>query len=390
MVSEACNSTEYKETYRQYSRYEPVKPIIHDVAYKPSSQPLEDSTTSKREFIPHDVKPRWRRERETFKQSDKPLYSDTSYKHDFFEKKGEKAVSCKPFYLPVLGEPFSVTTRNQETYKQWELPPKDIVVPPQTATQMPTGVMDTKSTFQDDYPGHVGCARRKIMLQRAMLEPGPGKMEDESTTMAEYTQKSAKLEQPKKYPDHDVQPRGPFDPKTTMQHAYQWSNGKPALKCQPQDAPNDSSAPLESETTHNTMFKQWEIPKAVSWKPTVKWSAPHSPFNHSTTFQRDYLSKTGLPAKSAQPIYVRPTLGDFDETTTNQATFKAWKIKPTMPLKPPSTFNGSKSKFEGQTTFQDHFQGLPSVRPDLCIPKEGVVISHGDSCPENLTPIDSS
>lgn len=366
--------TEYKDTYRKFSTYEPARPIVPDSGHRPSNQPFDGNTTYAGVFVPHNSMPIPKREPDKYVRPDGQFDGTSSYQKDFFPKKPQAVQSAKPAYNRPENKPFNGVTVHQETYKPWELPSSHAMRVPPPAIRLPSASFDHKSTFQNDYLGHKGHpGREAINPPEPTLSVGAGTIADETTTRADYTKKDARPERSAKPPHAVIVRDVPFHQDTTVAKAYQWPNGCPAKSCRPEQSAMQSKQPLDSATTHNSTFKQWNVPRRTAWKPEGGWSAPQDDFDHKTTFQQDYIKNGGLPAKSARPYYNRPKPGDFDGMTTHQNEFKPWAANPRRSCRPSTGYPGPGSKFEGQSTFQSDFKGVPNSRPELCIPKEGGV-----------------
>lgn len=374
-----CVVTEYKDTYKKFDNYEPIRPIIPDSTRQAGNKPFDATTTYSNVFVPHDSVPIPKREPDKYIRPDGQFEGTSSYQKDFFPKARQAVQSAKPQYNRPENKPFDSSTVHKETYQPWELPSHSYKVP-KSAIRLPDARFEHKTTFQKDYQGHKGhTGRTQINPPEPTLTVGAGQMGEETTTRADYTKKDAKPEKSAK-PPHVISTRDvPFTSDTTVQNDYQWRDGLPAESCRPVQTSSRSNQPLDAATTHNSTYKAWQVPRRTAWKPDSGWQAPKDSFDHKTTFQQDYMEKAVMPAKSARPDYNRPKPGDFDSMTTHKNEFKQWDTAPRRSYRPHTGMPGKKSKFDGKTTFQSDFKGFQNARPDLCIPKEGgVSLNVGD------------
>lgn len=361
--------TEYKDTYRQFSNYEPTRPIKPDAATKFSSQPIDGNTLYAQEYRRHELEARKQREQAKYVKPTGAFDGTSSYQHDYTEKSADKMPSARPAYQTATSDrPFSGTTVHKETYKQWDLPMSEGIKHP-PAIRLPIGKFDHKTTFQNDYTGHAGHPGRiAIKPTGPTLSVGAGKFADETTTRVDYTPKDSRPEKSAKPLQHVLHHTDPFDHKTTFQHTFAWPNGRPADSCKPVQMVRRSSQPLDGLTTHNITYKPWEIPKKTGSKPAAAWIPPSDPFDCKTTFQHDYDGKYSHPAKSARPDYNRVEPGDFNGRTTHKDAFKPWEINARESCRPKEGYRPH-GKFEGATTFQTDYKGFGGERRGLCIPK---------------------
>lgn len=374
----ACVFTEYKDTYRQFPTYEPVRPVKPDAATKVQSGPFEANTSYKNAYVTHELKPHPKPEQAKYKKPVGKVDGTSSYQYDYTEKFAQKMPSARPPYRPTTADrPFNGTTVHRETYQPWELELREGIRPP-PAIKLPGGKFTHQSTFQEDFKGHKAGGREAIRIPEPALSITPGKFADETTTRRDYTGKGCAPEKSMKPQQNAVRHKGPFDYKTTCQTTYAWPHGQPASSCKPPEMTNLSSDPFNCDTTNNITYKAWSVPKIKGWKPRNGWCAPSDPFDHKTTFQHDYDGKPSEPAKSMRPEYNKIAPGDFDGLTTHANEFKSWGVSPQKSFRPTETYKNPHMKFDGQTTFQTDFKPAHTSRPKLCIPKEGGFTFNGD------------
>lgn len=342
--SRPCALTEYKDTYRKFSNYEPARPIKPDAATKLSDQPLDGNTLYDQEYRRHELEPRKKREQSKYIKPGGAFDGTSSYQHDYTEKSAAKMPSARPAYQPAMSDrPFNGTTVHKETYRPWELPVNQ-GIRHQPAIKLPVGKFDHKTTFQNDYPGHPGHpGRQAIKATEPTLSVGTGRFANETTTRSDYTPKDARPEKSAKPLQHVLHHTDPFDHKTTFQHTFPWPNGRPADSCKPVEITRRSSQPLDTLTTHNMTYKPWEIHRRHGSKPPTGWIPPSDPFDCKTTFQHDYDGKATHPAKSARPCYNRIEPGDFNGSTTHKDAFKPWEVSARESCRPKEGYHLSGS-----------------------------------------------
>lgn len=377
-----CVMTEYKDTFRSFSSHEPTRPIVPETNQRPSEKKFDGNTTYKDIFIQHDTKPITKRNVPTYQRPDGIFNGTSSYQHDFFPKQAQKTQSAKPEYnKAVFDKPFDGLTVNQETYKVWDLPSHEFKAP-KPAISLPKGSFNHKTTFQTDYHGHNGITGREtINPPGPSLSVGSGKIANQTTTKSDYGRKYTRPVKSAKPQYSKIQHEIPFDNNTTAKNAFKWPAGRPASSCKPEECTKVSREALETRTTHNLTYKQWNnVARTQTIRPGGGWTAPSDTFDHKTTVQHDYDAKSGAPAKSARPDYKRPKPGDFDSMTTHMDAFKVWQAKPRESFRPIGGYKGPTANFDSKTTFQTDFVGHKNsdTRPDLCIPKEGGVSFSGN------------
>jgi len=369
--------TEYKDTYRQFPSYEPVRAIKPDTV-KLDAGTFDADTSYKNAYVTHEVKPHPKREQAKYKKPIGKVDGTSSYQYDYTEKFAPKMPSARPPYRPTTADrPFNDTTVHRETYQPWELAMREGIRPP-PAIKLPGGKFTHQSTFQEDFQGHKAGGREAIRIPEPALSITPGKFADETTTRRDYTAKGCAPEKSAKPQQNVVRHKGPFDYKTTCQTTYAWRQGRPASSCKPPEMTHRSPEPLDCDTTNNLTYKAWQVPKIQGWKPRNGWVAPTDQFDHKTTFQHDYDGKPAEPAKSARPDYQKAHPGEFDGLTTHASEFKSWGVGPQKSYRPVEAYRNPHKKFDGETTFQTDFKAAQSSRPKLCIPKEGGVMFSGD------------
>jgi len=373
-----CVFTEYKDTFKQFPNYEPVRPIKPDSATKMSDVPFDADTSYKQTYVHHVLKPHPRREQRKYTKPIGKVDGTSSYQYDYTEKFAMKMQSARPPHRPSTADrPFSDTTVHRETYQPWELSVRQGIYPP-PAIKIPKDKFNHQTTFQGDFKGHKANSREPIIIPEPALSISPGKFADETTTRKDYSAKDARPPKSAKPVQNLIQHVGPSNYRTTCQKTYRWPDGHPASSCKPSEMTYISSDPLDCDTTNNLTYQAWNVPKRKGRKPRNVWSAPADPFDHKTTFQHDYAGKSSEPAKSARPHYNKVYPGEFDGLTTHKNEFKTWEVNPRESFRPSKDDKGKSGKFDSLTTFQSDFKASQTSRPSLCIPKEGGFAFCGD------------
>ena len=203
-----------------------------------------------------------RREHTRYVKPEGAFDNFTSYRNDFTKKSTEKRMSAKPVYQPsIFDRPFNGTTAYQETFKQWEMPVNQSFRH-QSTIQLASGRnVDYNTTSKLDFTEYSSTqsGRQSIIPKETPLF-GNERFLDETTSRHDFPPKEGGPEKSAKPVHYVLKSTDPFDHKTTFQQNFPWwTDGKKAKICRPKEAPRHVDQPFEGVTTHNMMYKAWDV-----------------------------------------------------------------------------------------------------------------------------------
>lgn len=364
-----CLLSEYKDTYRNVAapRTLPIKP---DDAPKFSGEAVEDKTTHNTTYIPHQVQPPNRREKEQYRKPQGEVEKTSSYHFDYVPHKGMPAASAKPFEKYVASQgPFEDGTSYKHTYIPWDLHGAKVKsMKPDNTPKVNDTKMESKSTHQMDFPGHYGARTQPINPPAPAFRISSAPMEGNTTTKVDYTKKEVRPRTAMKpvyaYPTD----RPPLDDMTTCNRDFTWQDGKPASSFKPPAALVSSGVPFQGDTSYANTFKKWPLSKR-DVRQKEMYQPPSTKFDGTTSFQRDFVKHPLCRAKILKPdVYAHISKQPLNDSTEHNDAFKQWNVGLPDRVRRPDNYHAPSTKFEGTTNYQTHYTGdyappAETVRP---------------------------
>ncbi|KAK6188981.1 hypothetical protein SNE40_005044 [Patella caerulea] len=360
-----CLLTEYNTTYRQHPMQprESFKPA--NVAVK-GDGPMDDKTTHRVDFIEHPVGRPPVHQPDVYKKPHGEFDMLTSYKKEYTEKGGVKAVPIKHEGLRQLPARFEGEPTYQSDFRKWPII-RQAAYGNQACWQPPTQQFDGETTFARDYQKYNQPPRQSMKPQEAVKAsdiPFDGK-----TGYRDYYVKHP-LEARKAKEQAKYKPSGiPFDGLSTFRRDYTGPPGEKTQSCKPANLAFQSDAPLEDMTTFKNDYRRWATERPHFHDPDT-YKRPEGDMDMNTTHLLAYKAhplQKHMTKRPCSATGLRP--GTFDGTTNYSMDFKQWDMgqrsRPTM--KP--DYNPNTAPFEGLPTYKAHYIKHPvnpmkSCKPD--------------------------
>ena len=224
-------TTAYQETFKRWEM-----PVNESIRHQSTIQlaqgrNVDYNTTSRLDFTEYSNDQSGRQSiipKETRLFGGGRFLDETTNQRDFPPKEGGPEKSAKPVHHVLKSsEPFDHKTTFQQNFPQW------------TEGNQPS--------------------RQSIVPKETPLFGG-GKFLNETTNQRDFPHKEGGPEKSAKPVHHVLKSDDPFDHKTTFQQNFPWwTDGKQAKICRPKEAPQQVDQPFEGVTTHNMMYKAWDV-----------------------------------------------------------------------------------------------------------------------------------
>ncbi|XP_028391048.1 stabilizer of axonemal microtubules 2-like [Dendronephthya gigantea] len=353
-----CLLSEYRDTYRNVAvpRTMPIKP---DGAPKFSNEPVEGKTTNNMTYIPHQVQPPSKREKEEYRKPQGDVEKTSSYTYDYIPHRTNPAATAKPMEKYVASQgPFDDGTTHNHTYIPWDL--HDTMVKsmkPDNSLKATDGKMASKSTHQLDFPGHYGARTQPINPPAPAFRLSSAPMDGKTTTKVDYTKKDIRPRTAMKPTYEYPTDRPPLDDMTTCNRDFTWQDGKPATSFKPPAALMKSGVPFDGDTSYQNTFKQWPLTKREPREKEI-YQPPATKFDGTTSFQRDYVKHPLCRAKLAKPdVYAFASKQPIDDSTEHNDAYKQWNVGLPDRVRKNDKYLAPTTKFDGRTNYQSHYTG---------------------------------
>lgn len=353
-----CVFTEYQARYKKHpvDRRLPFKP---EYSVKISTQPMEEKTNYRTDYISHIYAPPKKRDKTHYVKPQGQVNGESTYKHDYPGTVVPPATSAKPeASFHTNDSPFESSTVHQDTYRPWDLKLCKIdSVKPDSTPAARGGKMNGKSIFQTDFPGYFVSRRPQIRPPDSELRANQGPMEQDTTTRLDYTRKETLPAESAKPVEKRPSTQQPFRGNTTFMDDFAYRGGRPASSFKPTQDIVQSNKPFHGDTTTGVTYRRWTIPKR-ELRPKEQYNPPVTKFATNTTFQHDFPQWDIPPAESAKPPVTSFASGKpFADSTTHKEAFRAWEMQPTRKSLQTDEYRPPSGKFLGESTMRSHYRG---------------------------------
>ncbi|KAG8440567.1 hypothetical protein GDO86_006348 [Hymenochirus boettgeri] len=245
------NSTTFQDDFfpKEIMARESFKPL--GVA-KHSDIPFEATTSHRISYVPHEIEPRFMKEKPEYKPSSQPLDDLTTHRVNFKGALGEITKSYKPEHGKIGSSArFEGSTEFRERFQPWEIPSPYVIksyeyIPPKAHMQFDTTTNQDFVPHQLDYVPPI----RPVSHGRRSNVPFQG-----NTTMKDdFRPWEAKRQELIKREHEISKPMGKFEGVTTFKSHYQPHEIIPTQSFKPQGISLRSSVPFEGGTMYRSEF----------------------------------------------------------------------------------------------------------------------------------------
>ncbi|VDI73613.1 Hypothetical predicted protein [Mytilus galloprovincialis] len=251
--------------FRKYNqaKREPLRPMEAAIG---SDQPFADMTDYRAEYKKHALPAKHLHQQEGYKPSSAPLDDLTTFRRDYKGQHGQPTRSFKPDNAAFSsGQPLEDTTTNRKDYIKW--PMDRPYVHQHDAYQKPEGEMYTQTTHNATYkqlPLTKNLAMRPTSAGKARNAPFDG------TT--NYTQDYKKWALQKNQPHQrdEYQPNNaPFEGMPTYKAHYVPHGVHPTQSFRPDNTAFQSNARFEDGTMYRTDYTKKQMPLCPCHDPQL-------------------------------------------------------------------------------------------------------------------------
>lgn len=282
------------------TRMQPINPPTP--AFRLSSAPMEDKTTTKVDYTKKDIRPRTAMNPVYEYPTDRPRLDDmTTCNRDFTWQDGKPASSFKPPHaLMKSGVPFEGDTYYKTTFKQWPLTKREIRE--KEIYQPPSGKFDGTTSFQRDYIKHPLC---RAKLAKPDVYAFTSKQPIDDSTEHNDAFKQWNIGQPDRVrkPDGYKAPTMKFNGITNYQSHYTGDFAPPAETIRP--LKNERmKGDMEFKTSYKDTYKGYRPPSCPA--KNLSSGGPAGVSNgymyahnaHGHTFYRPVMGHTNAPMQT--------------------------------------------------------------------------------------------
>ncbi|XP_050997716.1 stabilizer of axonemal microtubules 1-like [Acomys russatus] len=361
-----CFFSEYTEKYPTYPSYMPRESFKPKVEYQKVNIPMENLSTTKRDFGVHNIVPVKHHHADQVTPSQDEMDFLTTYNQHYKYYPTSRVSTIKPRDNKY---PCSDKTEFLPTYKTdylpWNQQRRAPIRPPQTYRPVSCR-FDHRTTHQDDYPV-------KNLVDTVSYKPTPVlkicNIPMENTTSYRSSYVSHPVEKRCVYEGEKYKPcEIPFDGLTTHKDSYKGLRGEPAKSWKPVSRHFGFDTSVRFNTEFRDKFQAWPTPQIVPRDP-IPYIPPEGKMDLLTTVQADYKDPNGVPAQSCRPVITHVKNTDrFEGSTTNREDYKHWPNTRREPVKPVPQFKFPDEPMDYMTTNRADYVPHAPVNTQSCKP----------------------
>lgn len=236
--------------YRKYNqaRRQAMRPMQATIR---SDAPFADDTDYRAEYKKHPLPAKYQHEREGYKPSSAPLDDLTTFKRDYKGQHGDPTRSCRPDNAAFSsGQPLDDTTTNRKDYVKWPMDRPFVHHPEEY--RKPEGEMYTQTTHNATYkqlPLQRNLAVRPVSAGKARNAPFDG------TTNYSQDYKKWALQRNQPHAREEYHPStAPFEGMPTYKAHYIPHGVHPTQSFRPDNTAFQSNAKFEDGTMYRTDY----------------------------------------------------------------------------------------------------------------------------------------
>nr|XP_009932780.1 PREDICTED: protein FAM154A [Opisthocomus hoazin] len=371
--------SEYMEQYPLYPATLPRGSFKPKEAYKTAQIPMDGISTTKRDYMAHEVLPQKLKPSENYIKSDERMDLTSTYKQDYNFYPVSQVPPCLPSVTRhICSAKMDTTTTYKDDYVLWnEL--KTELIRPNDRFRPTEEKFDYRTIAQDDYlyRGPVATHSCKPLNQ---VQKSKAPFDDTTSYRVNYvphplqkclacrceTYKASKV---------------PFDGLTTHKVSYKGLAGQPAKLAKPYQPKVPCDLPFSSTTEFQEKYQAWPRPPVFTKKPRVYLPSLEKMDLHTTT-QIHYKHPNGKPANMCRPfVQFKKGTKPFNSSSVMKEDYKPWLCKRVEPITHAPELTLPAKPMDCLTTFQTHYVPHP-----LTVTKS---YKPGWSGPKHHTPLDA-
>uniref|UniRef100_A0A8B9RU53 Stabilizer of axonemal microtubules 1 n=1 Tax=Accipiter nisus TaxID=211598 RepID=A0A8B9RU53_9AVES len=352
-----CMLSEYMERYPLYSITVPRGSFKPKEAYKMAQMPLEGISTTKKDYIAHEVLPQKLKPPEKHDKSDKSMDLTSTYKQDY----NSYPISQVPLCLPCVTRHIPSTkmdtrTTYEDDYVLWNEPKTD-PIRPSDRFHPSEEKFDHRTIVQGDYL-YRGPVATQSCKPLNLVQKTEGPFENTTSYRINYVPhplQKCYVHKNEKYKVNEV----PFDGLTTHKVSYKGMVGEPARLAKPCQLKLLHDLPFSSTTEFQEKYQAWPW-HPVFAKKTDMYLPPLEKMDLHTTTQVHYKHANSKPAKMCQSLaHLRKSTEPFNSSSIMKEDYKPWLCKRLKPITHAPELTFPAKPMDCLTTFQTHYVPHP-------------------------------
>ncbi|XP_040435958.1 stabilizer of axonemal microtubules 1 [Falco naumanni] len=338
--------------------------------------PMEGISTTKKDYIAHEVLPQKLKPAEKYLKSDERMDLTTTYKQDYNFYTLSRVPPCLSHVIRhILSSKMETRTSYKDDYVLWD-EPKTELIRPNNRFRPSEEKFNHRTTVQDDYlyRGPAATQRGKPLN---LVQKTQAPFEYITSYRVNYVQRPLEkryVHKNEKYKANEV----PFDDLTTHKVSYKGLAGLPAKLAKPYQLKRHD-LPFSATTEFQEKYRAWPRPPKFSKNPDV-YLPPLEKMDLHTTTQTSYKHPNGRPAKMCRSLeQFKKSTELFNSSSIMKEDYKPWLCKKQEPITQAPELTFPAKPMDCLTTFQTHYvpyllTTVKSYKPGWSGPKHRTVL----------------
>ncbi|NXJ82296.1 SAXO1 protein, partial [Trogon melanurus] len=361
-----CMLSEYMEKYPLYPITVPREPFDPRKAYEMVQIPMEGISTTKKDFVAHEVLPRKPKLPEKAIKSGESMDLTSTYKQDYNPYPISQAPPCLPCVTRhIPNAKMDTRTTYEDDYVLWSEPKAEMIRPNDRFCPSEEK-FNYKTVVQDDYL-YRGPVTTQSCKPLSLVQKTKVPCENITNYRVNYVPHPLKkryVHKKEKYKASEV----PFDGLTTHKLSYKALASQPAKPANPYHPKLLYDLPFDSTTEFQEKFQPWPQPPIFP-KKTVVYLPPVEKMDLHTTTQIHYKHPNGKPAKMCRSsAQLAKSTEPVNNCSTMKEDYKPWLCEKEKPIIHAPELTFPTKPMDCLTTFQTHYVPHPLTVTKNCKP----------------------
>ncbi|XP_069736794.1 stabilizer of axonemal microtubules 1 [Phaenicophaeus curvirostris] len=381
--------SEYMEQYPLYPYTLPSGSFKPKREYKPAQIPMEGISTTKKDYIAHEVLPRKLKPPAKFVKSNEIMDLTSTYKQDYKSYPISRVPPCVPRVTRhIPNTRMDTRTTYKVDYVQWDNP-KTKPIRPDGRFRPSEEKFDYRTTVQDDYV-YRGPVATESCKPLNLVQKSKVPFENVTNYRVNYVPHPLEKRYVRQHEKHKATEE-PFEGFTTYNTSYKGMAGEPAKLAKPHRVKILHDLPFSSTTEFQEKYQAWSQ-HPVFIKKTDVYHPPLEKMDLCTTTQVDYKYRNGKPAKMCRSLpQLKKNTGAFNSSSIMKEDYKPWLCKRPEPITHAPQLTCPAEPMDFLTTFQAHYVPHPltvtkNYKPVWSGPKHRVMLDAETTYANSYTP----
>ncbi|KAM7076441.1 stabilizer of axonemal microtubules 1 [Ciconia maguari] len=348
-----CMLSEYMRRYALYPISLPRGSFKPKEVYKMAQIPMEGISTTKRDYIAHEVLPQKLKPPEKHVKSDESMDLTSIYKQDYNSYPISQVPPCLPHATRhIPSAKMDTRTTYEGDYVLWN-EPKTELIRPNDRFHPSEEKFDHRTIVQDDYL-YRGPVATQSCKPLNLVQKSKAPFENVTNYRVNYVPHPLEKRYVHKYEKFKVN-EVPFDSLTTHKVSYKGLAGQPGKLAKPYQPKLLHDLPFSSTTEFQEKYQAWPQPSVFTKKPGV-YLPPLEKMDLHTTTQIHYKHPNGKPAKMCRSLaQFKKSTEPFNSSSIMKEDYKPWLCKRLKPITHAPELTFPAKPMDYLTTFQTHY-----------------------------------